>query len=158
MPEFEPDGGKNKDPATLEDYELVRAGKGTTEQIAKVREALKDKYSPLRLELGDDGPRARWMVERKFAMPIPFSGQFSSPAQRNVHIVIEYLRAKREAGVLSEQEVQTIIQASPAEKAGEWSRTPTHYAMSVARMMRAITKLHPELASEVKSLPISRKR
>jgi hypothetical protein len=158
MPQFEPDGGKNKDPATLEDYKLVREGNATPEQISKVREALKNKYSPLRLELGDDGPRARWMIERKYAMPIPLAGKFSSPAQRNFHIVTDYLQAKREAGVLSEQEVNTILQSSRAEHLEGRSATPSIFAMYVTRTMRAITKLRPDLAAEVKNLPISRKR
>lgn len=158
MPQFEPDGGKNKDPATLEDYERVRDGKGTPEQIAKVRDALKDKYSPLRLELGEDGPRARWMIERRYAVPTPGSEEFSSPAHRNMHVVIEYLRSKHEAGVLSEQEVNAILESSRAEHLEGAAASPSIYAMYVTRMIRVITKLHPELASEVKNLPISRNR
>jgi hypothetical protein len=158
MPQFEPDGGKNKDPATLEDYELVREGKGTPEQIAKVRAALKDKYSPLRLELAEDGPRARWMIERKYATPITASQDFSSPAHRTFNIVIDYLCAKRDTGVMSEQEVNTILQSSRAEHLEGALASPSIYAMYVTRMMRAITKLRPDLASEVKNLPISRQR
>jgi hypothetical protein len=156
MPQFEPDGGKNKDPATLEDYETVREGKGTPEQIAKVRDALQNKYSPLYLELGESATWARWMVERKYATPIPASEDFSSPAHRNLHVVIDYLRSKREAGVLSEQEVNAIVASTRAEHLEK--ATPSSYAMCVTRMTRAITKLHPELASEVKNLPISRNR
>lgn len=156
MPQFEPGGGKNKDPATMEDYELVRQGKGTPEQIAKVREALQNKYSPLYRELGESATWARWMIERKYATPIPASEDFRSPAHKNMHIVIDYLRAKREAGVLSDQEVNTILQSTRREDLDEAS--PTGYAMAVARMIRAIAKLRPDLASEVKNLPISRKR
>ena len=157
MPQFEPDGGKNQDPATLEDYELVRAGKATPEQVAKVRAALQNKYSPLYLELGETATWARMMVERKYATPVPASDDFSSPAHRNLHVVIDYLRSKREAGVLGEQEVNTILASTRVEHLEE-APTPSGYAMCVTRMMRAITKLHPELASEVKNLPISRKR
>ena len=158
MPQFEPGSGKNKDPATIEDYELVRQGKGTPEQIAKVREALQNKYSPLYLELGESATWARWMIERKYAMPA--SAYFSSPAHKNMHIVIEYLRAKRETGVLSEQEVNTVLKSTQRDEleAPDANPTPTAYAMAVARMMRAIAKMRPDLASEVKNLPISRKR
>jgi hypothetical protein len=158
MPQFEPDGGKNNNPATMEEYELVRKGKATPEQITKVREALKNEFSPLRLELGEDGPMARWMIERKYAMPVPFSGQLSSPAQRNFHVVIDYLQAKRKAGTLSEHEVNTVLQSTRVEHLEVPSTTPSGYAMCVTRLMKAITKLRPDLASEVKNLPISRKR
>jgi hypothetical protein len=154
MPRFEPDSGKDKNPATLEDYQVVRTGKATPEQIAKVRDALSNKYSPLRLELGDDGPMARFQVERKYAKPAPYN----SPALRNFHSVMDYLSAKRDAGVLSQEEVNIIMKLSEADHLKDVSSTPSVYAMYVTRTMKAIIKLRPELASEVKNLPISRKR
>jgi hypothetical protein len=138
----------------LEDYKLVRKGKATPEQIARVRDALSNKYSPLRMELAEDGPMARFLVERKYARPVPYS----SPALRNFHTVMDYLTAKRDAGVLSQEEVNAIMQSSEADHLRNASSTPSVYAMYVTRTMRAITKLRPDLAAEVKNLPISRKR
>jgi hypothetical protein len=157
MPQFEPDSGKNKDPATLEDYELVREGKGSPEQVAKVRAALQNKYSPLFLGLGESATWARMMIERKYATPVP-AGKDTWPAYKNFLTVCDFLREKQLAGVMNEQEVKTILQSSRAEHLEGDSATPSIYAMFVTRTMRAITKVRPDLASEVKNLPISRQR
>jgi hypothetical protein len=157
MPQFEPGGGKNKKPATLEDYELVREGKGTREQIAKVRNALANKFSPLSLELGESAPWARMMIERKFGTP-PSAWQLMSPAEKNLHTFIDFLRDKREAGTLSDKEVNAVLESTRVSHLMVDNSSPSGYAMSVARMKRALNKIRPDLASEVKSLPISRNR
>lgn len=157
MPQFEPGGGKNEEPATIEDYEMVLEDKATPEQIQKVRDALTNEYSPLYLELGDSAPWARMAVEEKYGVP-PTAWQTMSSAEKNFHTFIDFLRIKREAGILQEQEVNAVVESTNVPHLRVEGSRPSGYAMSVARMRRALLKIRPDLASEVNNLPISRNR
>ena len=157
MPPFEPGSGKNKEPVNMEDYDLVRQGKGTPEQVARVRSALANEYSPLYLELGDRAPWRRIHIERKYATPVPMH-QDVWPAHKNFLTVCAYLREKQLAGVLSEQEVRLITDSTRPVDVDSPGSSPTRYAMCVSRMKRAIIRLRPDLAIEVKNLPMSRDR
>ena len=158
MPKFEPDGGKNDQPVTPEEYMLVRDGKGSSEQIDRVRAALANKDSELYKHLGASAPWARLNIERRYGTPLPIPNRLIPRAQQNFNVVIEYLRNKRDANVLTDEEVVKIIDTTGAEHLNQPGPTPSQYAMGVSRMLKAIIKLHPELEAEVKALPISRKR
>jgi hypothetical protein len=163
MSEFEPDGGHDDNPVTPEEYKLVRSGKGTPEQIARVKAALKDRTSPLCEWLGEGRLGAQMAITRLFRTEEESKRAIDAItpiARKNNDRLIEYLCHKRDLGVLTQDEVHAVLRAASVpglNKLGS-EMTPTDYAMCVSRMSRALIKMRPELASEVKALPISPKR
>jgi hypothetical protein len=158
MTEFEPEGGKHEPTITPEEYQAVRDGKGTPGQVNRVRAALNNKQSQLWKWLGETAPWARIAIEQKYAIPSVYSESLTPHAQQNFARVIEYLRTKREARVISEEDVNLILKSLRAAHLNGPSSKPSQYAMSVSRLIKAITELHPELEPEVRALPISRRR
>jgi hypothetical protein len=154
MPQFEPGSGKNdQPPVTSDEYKVVREGKGNPEQIARVRQALQDPDSPLYRSMGEMAASfALWHIDRKNISV----ERVLSAAEKNSYIVIEYVRNKREAGVLNQQDVDKILAST--KHLNNPRPTRSHFAMGASAMMRTIIKLHPELESEVRSLPISSRR
>jgi predicted Zn-dependent peptidase len=153
--------GKNDDEVNIELYELVRDGNGTPEQVDRVRAALRDKKSLLWQSLGESGPWAQLAIERKYRTVEEGNRlveKITPISQQNFNRVTDYLRRKREAGVLTEQEVNAVVKSLDAEHLDDPRPTAAHYAMCVSRMIKAIIKLHPELTAEVRALPLSRKK
>jgi len=158
MSVLQPGDREDQNPVTPEEYQSVRDGAGTPDQVKRVRAALRDKQSPLWKWLGETAPWAKMAIERKYATPVIHPDSLTPIPQQNFYRVIEYLRSKREAGAMSEHEVNLVLKSLHAEHLNDPSPEPSQYAMSVARMIRAIIKLHPELKDEARALPISSKR
>ncbi|HEY1687036.1 MAG TPA: hypothetical protein VGG19_19915 [Tepidisphaeraceae bacterium] len=160
MTELEPEEGGYANPVTPEELKFAESGKATPEQRARVRAALNDPDSPLSKWLQETEDWAKrafgWrhlkQPEGKNVWEMPGI----SPAAQNFYRVIEYLQNKRKAGILSDEEVSTILtEAGKSESGRNPNPTPSDYAMGAIRIIRAISTRHPELASEAKSLPTS---
>jgi hypothetical protein len=154
-------GGEDDKPVTPEEYKLVRDGNCTDEQIKRVKAALRDPTSPLSEWLGEDRMGALMYVSIKRHTGEEFEAltdALTPVAQKNCYRVIEYLRHKRETGVLTPDEVNAVLKSMRVKHLDDPRPTPAHWAMCVSRMTKALLALHPELESEVRALPISRKR
>ena len=148
---------QEEDPVTPEELNIVERGKGTPEQIKRVRAALSDPNSKI----------SKWLQESEKASQNTYRAwlkrQPSPPniivgptlAHQNYYNVVEYVSRKCKAGVLSNEDFKAIVASTGGEDMTDPEPTPTHYAISVTRMIRTLVKLHPELESEVRALTIS---
>ena len=139
------DGGEPKK-ATANDLLATIRGTATPEQKKLVMDALEESYS----EISELCREIEAWAKERFRIPQGPRPRPQSRAKERLDSVLEFVRQKRIENVFTEDEVATFTIAGPtAPDIQAPPTTPVECNAMVARILKAIEKAHPEMASEL---------